>query len=120
MGVVTDIEFKRHMFPTNANSKMMTRPNIESFLEKFALPEREPNLHTDLFQSPNAMGTEHVKVKRQSYSDADSTISYPHKRFNPWKVLGLKESKKVPSGEALKKAYKAMAMQNHPDKCREK
>lgn len=116
--VVTDTEFKRHVFPEKSSTKMMTRPNIESFLQKFALPEREQDLHTDFFQSPEA--TEHVKVKRQSYSDADSAISYPHKRFNPWKVLGLKESKQIPNGEMLKKAYKAVAKQNHPDKCQEK
>jgi len=118
--VVTDTDYKRHVFPPKASPKAMARSSIESFLERFALPARNPGLHADFSSTQSAGAAEHGRTKKQSYSDADSAASYPHKRFNPWRVLGLPESKRIPDAGTLKKAYKDMAKKNHPDKCQEK
>lgn len=50
------------------------------------------------------------------YTDA-KPIKFTGK-FDPFKVLGLPKSKKLPAADVLKKAFKKGALQWHPDRCK--
>jgi len=105
--LVIDSEGKRHTYKGD-----FKQPAITAFLQKFAAATPDADLHTAV-----KVQTERVQVKKQAYSDAE-TQSFP-KGFNPWSTLGLKPSRKVPSKDELKTAYKAAAKQWHPDKCKD-
>lgn len=127
--VVTDKNGKRHKLsefsasvegepPTGkkgAKGSKFSRARVSAFLEQFANNEEEMSSEVHKREGVSA---EHVKVKRQAYSDAESEQSYPHKRFNPWTTLQMKQGRKAPAADELKKAYKEMAKRWHPDKCK--
>lgn len=104
--VVVDEAAKRHKY-----EGVFKREQIEAFLTSFATKSPVRSLHNS-----EAPQTQRVKVKKQSYSDTE-TQEYP-KGFDPWKALDLPRSRSVPSTESLKAAYRTVAKQWHPDKCR--
>lgn len=104
--IVIDTSGKRHVY-----DGVFKREPIEKYLKDFSAASPIADLH-----NVAAAQTEHIRVKKQSYSDAE-TRTYP-KGFNPWTALDLPRSRTVPSKEDLKIAYKVAAKKWHPDKCR--
>jgi len=101
--VVVDSKAKRHVY-----KGLFKRSDMEKFLKTFTSDSLDAD--KDVRE-----GLDSAYFNSQSYSEAEIS-TYP-KGFNPWKVLGLPRSKRIPLTETLKSAYKEVAKKWHPDKC---
>eukprot|EP00746_Dinoflagellata_sp_MGD_P140724 gnl/MRDRNA2_/MRDRNA2_73932_c0_seq2.p1 gnl/MRDRNA2_/MRDRNA2_73932_c0~~gnl/MRDRNA2_/MRDRNA2_73932_c0_seq2.p1 ORF type:complete len:225 (+),score=33.69 gnl/MRDRNA2_/MRDRNA2_73932_c0_seq2:99-773(+) len=101
--VVVDSKGKRHVY-----KGAFERSAMEAYLKTFTSESVEADLGV-------REGLDSKYFNSQSYSEAE-TGTYPS-RFDPFKVLGLPRSKKIPSKETLKSVYKEAAAKWHPDKC---